>query len=250
MCVAARPVLRASRGATSRYDDKAASRRRRSLSSVRRHPGRSSRTIMFGMAARYRDRFRFDHGTCVGVGRYLNFNARIEDVARSLKKISIAAALAGVLFVGTSSIPLAQQTDDVNELNKRVLELYRAGRYSDAIQIAQRVLAIREKALGRDHPDVATALNNLAVLYDNQGRYADAEPLLQRSLVIREKVLGRDHPDVATVLNNLAVLYESQGRYADAESLLQRSLDIREKVLGRDHPDVATSLNNLAELYR
>jgi tetratricopeptide (TPR) repeat protein len=89
----------------------------------------------------------------------------------SLKKISIAAALAGVLFVGTSSIPLAQQTDDVNELNKRVLELYRAGRYSDAIQIAQRVLAIREKALGRDHPDVATALNNLAELYRSQGRY-------------------------------------------------------------------------------
>jgi hypothetical protein len=31
----------------------------------------------------------------------MNFNARIEDVVRSLKKISIAAALAGVLFVVT-----------------------------------------------------------------------------------------------------------------------------------------------------
>jgi hypothetical protein len=41
----------------------------------------------------------------------------------------------------------------------------------------QRALAIREKALGRDHPDVATSLNNLAALYDVQGRYADAEPL-------------------------------------------------------------------------
>jgi hypothetical protein len=43
------------------------------------------------------------------------------------------------------------------------------------IPIAQRILAIREKALGRDHPDVATALNNLAQLYLSQGRYADAE---------------------------------------------------------------------------
>jgi tetratricopeptide (TPR) repeat protein len=139
---------------------------------------------MFGMPARYRNRFRFNHGTRVGVGRYSNFNARIEDVVRSLKKISIAAALAAVLFVGTSSIPLAQQTDDVNELNKRVLELYRAGRYSDAIQIAQRVLAIFKKALGRDHPDVAQSLNNLAELYRFQGRYADAEPLYRRSLAI------------------------------------------------------------------
>ena len=29
----------------------------------------------------------------------------------------------------------------------------------------KRALAIREKALGPDHPDVATSLNNLAVLY-------------------------------------------------------------------------------------
>jgi tetratricopeptide (TPR) repeat protein len=125
----------------------------------------------------------------------VNFNARIEDVVRSLKKVSIAAALAGVLFVGTSSIPLAQQTDDVNELNKRVLELYRAGRYSDAIQIAQRVLAIREKALGRDHPDVAQSLNDLAELYRRQGNYADAELLCQRSLDIRENISATDKCD-------------------------------------------------------
>ena len=65
-----------------------------------------------------------------------------------------------------------------------------------------------EKALGPDHPDVATSLNNLALLYDNQGRYADAEPLYKRSLAISRKALGPDHPDVATSLNNLAELYE------------------------------------------
>ena len=73
--------------------------------------------------------------------------------------------------------------------------------------MAQQVLAIREKALGPDHPDVAQALNNLAVLYYKQGRYAEAEPLYKRALAIGEKALGPDHPDVATALNNLAELY-------------------------------------------
>jgi tetratricopeptide (TPR) repeat protein len=41
----------------------------------------------------------------------------------------------------------------------------------------KRSLAFLEKELGPDHPNVATALNNLALLYKNQGRYADAEPL-------------------------------------------------------------------------
>jgi hypothetical protein len=56
-------------------------------------------------------------------------------------------------------------------------------------------LVIREKGLGRDHPDVAQSLTSLAVLHRSQGRYADAEPLYQRSLAIYEKVLGRNHPD-------------------------------------------------------
>ena len=69
--------------------------------------------------------------------------------------------------------------------------------YAEAEPLHQRSLAIREKALGPDHPDVGTSLNNLAELYQAQGRYAEAEPLYQRSLAIREKALGPDHPESA-----------------------------------------------------
>jgi tetratricopeptide (TPR) repeat protein len=43
-------------------------------------------------------------------------------------------------------------------------------------------LAIREKALGADHPDVAAFLNNLAMLYRNQGRYSEALQIVQRTI--------------------------------------------------------------------
>src|ERR1700737_4967684 len=133
---------------------------------------------------------------------------RQEGIMRSLPKLGTVVVFAATLLFGNPTIASAQQTDEANELNKKVIELYNAGRYADAIPIAQQVLAIREKALGHDHPDVASSLNNLAELYDEQGRYADAEPLYQRSLAIREKALGRDHPAVATSLNNLAGLYD------------------------------------------
>jgi hypothetical protein len=35
-------------------------------------------------------------------------------------------------------------------------ELYKAGRYAEAVPKAQRVLEIREKMLGPDHPNIAT----------------------------------------------------------------------------------------------
>jgi hypothetical protein len=48
--------------------------------------------------------------------------------------------------------------------------------------LQQQALAIYEKALGRDHPDVATSLNNLAYLYKEQARYADALPIIRRTI--------------------------------------------------------------------
>jgi len=98
--------------------------------------------------------------------------------------------------------------------------------------------------------ELATTLNNLALLYRLQGRYSEAKPLYLRSLSIVESQLGADHPYVATSLNNLAALYRLQGRYSEAEPLHLRSLSIRESQLGADHPDIAQSLNNLANLYQ
>lgn len=144
------------------------------------------------------------------------------------------------------------QADDLETaeaLEQKVENLYREGRYTEAIPIAKQVVDIREKALGPDHPDVASGLNNLATLYKSSGDYAKAEPLHQRSLSIREKAFGPDHPDVAQSLNNLAALCFSLGDYAKAEALYQSALANWEKVLGPDHPDVALGLNNLAMLH-
>src|SRR5207253_6971521 len=94
-----------------------------------------------------------------------NDRCSMESFMRSLLKLGMVVVFAATFFFGNPAIVSAQQTDEVNELNKKVIELYNAGRYAEAVPVAQQVLAIREKALGRDHPDVATSLNNLAVLY-------------------------------------------------------------------------------------
>ena len=136
-----------------------------------------------------------------------------------------------------------------NQLDQQVIDLDNAGRYSEAIPLAEHALAIREAQLGPDHPATASSLNDLAGLYDSMGRYGEAEPLYQRALTIREAQLGPDHLATASSLNNLALLYVSMGRYGEAEPLYQRALTIREAQLGSDHPATASSLNNLAGLY-
>ena len=144
-------------------------------------------------------------------------------------------------------MPQWRESDALNALAKFQTERVR---YEEALPMYVRSLAILEKALGKDHPDVATGLNNLGGLYHAQGEYRKALTIYVRALAICEKSFGKDHPDVATSLNNLAGLYHAQGDYAKALPLNERALAIWEKALGKDHPSVATSLNNLAELYR
>ncbi|CAM9588088.1 unnamed protein product, partial [Laminaria digitata] len=76
------------------------------------------------------------------------------------------------------------------------------GNYAEAGPLCKRSSAINEKALGPEHPDVATSLNNLAELFMVQGNLAEAGPLYKRSLAMNEKALGQEHPSVAISLNN------------------------------------------------
>jgi class 3 adenylate cyclase/tetratricopeptide (TPR) repeat protein len=119
------------------------------------------------------------------------------------------------------------------------------GRYAESQALLERAVAILERALGRDHLDVARSLDNLAVALGKQGRYAEAQALIERALLICERALGPDHPDVARRLNNIANIHYEQGRYAEAQQLHERVLAIRERALGPDDPNLAISLNNL-----
>lgn len=98
------------------------------------------------------------------------------------------------------------------------------GKYKDAEPLCKRALEIREKVLGKDHPDVAKQLNNLALLCQNQGKYDEVEKYYQRALDIYESKLGPDDPNVAKTKNNLAGCYLKQGRYTEAEILYKQVL--------------------------
>ena len=108
------------------------------------------------------------------------------------------------------SVPSFAQEDEAAALDQKVLDLSlrRAGKYSEALPLAQQALALQEKAHGPDDPDVADFMFTLASVDTDQLRYSDAEPLLRRVLVIREGWTIDMAPLVV-----LARIYESHSRY-------------------------------------
>jgi tetratricopeptide (TPR) repeat protein len=121
----------------------------------------------------------------------------------------------------------------------------------------RRALAIHEKSYGPDHPNVATRLNNLALLLRATNRMSEAEPLVRRALAINENSYGPNHPDVAISLNNLAALLAATDRQSEAEPMYRRGLVILARftqMTSHRHPNLDAFLSNyvqaLSELGR
>jgi len=80
------------------------------------------------------------------------------------------------------------------------------GNYSDAVALYKQALEIQEKKMGPNSAEVATTLNNLAVVYQEESKDAEAEPLYRRSLQIWEKLRGTNKQVAASLLNLAALL--------------------------------------------
>jgi serine/threonine protein kinase/tetratricopeptide (TPR) repeat protein len=120
---------------------------------------------------------------------------------------------------------------------------YSRGNRDKAELLFRKSLAIREKVLGKDHPDVAESLSGLALAMAVK-QIGEAEQMARRSLSIREKALGANDPAVAESLSTLVEVTIDIGKPSEIESYLERAIAIRESSLGSSHPQYAESLIN------
>jgi eukaryotic-like serine/threonine-protein kinase len=120
------------------------------------------------------------------------------------------------------------------------------GKYPEAAESYTRSLSLREKALGPEHPDVASSLSNLSVAAWWMGKYEEALRKAERAQAIKEKALGPEHPDVVLIVMNAGITLLEVGRYAEALQRFEHALSLEMKVLGPEHPDVARTLGNVS----
>ena len=63
------------------------------------------------------------------------------------------------LFSGVSTSGQQNVRERMENLYAEFVELYQAGKYTEALVPARRLFELSEKALGPEHPNVATVLN-------------------------------------------------------------------------------------------
>ncbi|HNH84130.1 MAG TPA: CHAT domain-containing protein, partial [Acidobacteriota bacterium] len=163
------------------------------------------------------------------------------------------AAPAGKYELRSEGVRPATEEDrarnEVERLNTQADRLRLAGKYDQALPLAQQALEKSEKIFGMEHLLVATTCRTVAIVLLNKADYPRAEQFALRSLAIREKQLGPINLDVSDSLNTLAVINYVKQDYPQAESLYLRVLSIREKILGIESQESASILSNLGVLY-
>jgi tetratricopeptide (TPR) repeat protein len=147
----------------------------------------------------------------------------------------------------------ADKLPDSNPQKARAL-LMASGQYIDdipqEIALVKRVVAIDEKNLGGDDPQVASDLRNLALLSTLTSDVIEAERSYGRAVKIAEGAEQMSRFDRAMVFAGAADFHKQQKRYKEAERLLKRAIEVAAGL-----PPAQTSLGlqfraNLAELLR
>jgi tetratricopeptide (TPR) repeat protein len=82
---------------------------------------------------------------------------------------------------------------------------YGQGLYPQAEPWYKLCIEVAENRFGLEHSDVATSLNNLALLYCTTKRYSEARLLFEQALAICERTLGTGHPNTIRVWGNYAM---------------------------------------------
>ena len=105
----------------------------------------------------------------------------------SIQRVLLVCAVSFAMGFLLAPVVTYGQSPEVMRAVERSAELYAQGRYAEAEPLYKRSLAIWEGALGPEHPNVATALENYSVLLRETGRYDEATEMEARAAAIRAK---------------------------------------------------------------
>jgi len=128
--------------------------------------------------------------------------------------------------------------------------LLHAGELTGLEQLLRDALSARLAFNAPDHPDVAEAQNDLAIILGTLEAYDEARTLLLQSLKSRTDRLGPVHVDIAENLNNLGLLEKRAGRLDAAIHYYQEALAMQQTIGGASHPRGLSMLQNLALALR
>jgi eukaryotic-like serine/threonine-protein kinase len=176
-----------------------------------------------------------------------SLDALLADMGRYEESLKMATA-------NLAKLPAEQVTTRADALRRAALlqhvayDLHGTEKTAQAVEVYQQALALYEKNLPNDHPDIAILLNNKAMAMMDLGQIKDAAELLQRSLDIRRQRFGANHWMLVPSAANLAGIRAQLGEFSVSCSLIQQALATAKIALEPKDPTWARTYSAAARI--
>ncbi|MEO1281721.1 MAG: tetratricopeptide repeat protein [Pseudomonadota bacterium] len=142
----------------------------------------------------------------------------------------------------------AEPAASLHQLSLEVMQRQTGGDHKGAIKLAISLTKRVKNEFGPTHIQYALALNNLALLHDEQDRPYDAVPVYARAIKIIAKHHKSQPAALGMMLNNMASAVFAQCRLEDAEQLFERATLAYARLLPATHPDRLAIDRNLQKV--
>ena len=148
-----------------------------------------------------------------------------------------------------STTATAPELKEADKLTHDIVKLYGERKLIEAIELAKRVVKLRQSKLGHDDLLVADSIGNLAMLHLARRDALNAEKTFRQSLDIYNKNGAKGEPGAAKTFDRLAHMAFVGKRFDEAEDLYRSAVDLKAKAFGKNHPEYIHSLKEIIDFY-
>jgi serine/threonine-protein kinase len=133
-------------------------------------------------------------------------------------------------------------------LDRRALAESQSGKHDDAIADYRTALAIRQKRLPPDDPEILNSYDSLGNAYNRAGLPQQATAFLRVAVDGARRKFGEAHVKTAHYTKNYAANQGMLRHYAEAAALTEQAVRIERTLYPKGSPDIVNGLNNLGVL--
>jgi len=130
-------------------------------------------------------------------------------------------------------------------INNYATALWRRGDYEEARGLYERALVLKERSVGREHPDFAGTLSNMSFALVAVGRRTEGLAAVNRAVDIFERCGDSETIGLANAYDNRGDALYSLERFPEAQRSYERSLEILSRNVGPAHPDLAWPVHGI-----
>jgi tetratricopeptide (TPR) repeat protein len=127
-----------------------------------------------------------------------------------------------------------------------VLELSLGSQFKEMETTIEEALAIARNSPGREFPEIANMMGDLAAAKNTEGQYVAAEALALQAVEIQRRLLGLEHPETGWSLVALGAAQKGEHKLAEAERALNEALAIFLRCYPLQHKGVRSAIVQLS----